>query len=364
MRLIIVTVSFALFACPARGVPCLIGWTHSRKVSTVDMVHLQWQIHKYKCANDDSTLIECRRRQRESRRKNRPDDRRFATKQCKPSQGGFCSMPMCQGRAVLHGPPVSSSIVGRYGFYERWYSILQREGKRTNARTRLIQYISGRIGPGVSVGGSQSSILLTESSTLSGPPVIILGDHIARILTNSDTHREKEKRGNRKRSAESSPFPYAFPFPASLRPLPRLPFSVCVYVSLSLALSLPLYHGQRSSSIIPHGSMRRCNHPSRRWGVVGQRWPFPWTLLVHRCTQTAHQATHNTPLIPIKRRPIRKWTNVWAYAQAPPGSLALAGQTPHAIQPPLVLLASDPAFAGCISRTDLSGPAFVDYATV
>ena len=53
-----------------------------------------------------------------------------------------------------------------------------------NARIRLIQYISGRIGRG---RASQSSILLTESRTLSGPPVIILGDHIARILTNSDT---------------------------------------------------------------------------------------------------------------------------------------------------------------------------------
>lgn len=62
-------------------------------------------------------------------------------------------------------------------------------GEERNARIRLIQYISGRIGQG---RGSQSSILLTESSTLSGPSVIILGDHIARILTNSDTYTRTE----------------------------------------------------------------------------------------------------------------------------------------------------------------------------
>lgn len=92
--------------------------------------------------------------------------------------------------------------------------------EKQNARIRLIQYISGRIGRG---RGSQSSILLTESSTLSGPPVIILGDHIARILT-------RERMGGREtakeRDRESSPFPdasvtpvflslrvYAFPVP-------------------------------------------------------------------------------------------------------------------------------------------------------
>lgn len=77
-----------------------------------------------------------------------------------------------------------------------------RERERSgNARIRLIQYISGRKGGGVR--GSQSSILLTESSTLSGPPVIILGDHIARILTNSDTnthiHKDRGREMDRER---------------------------------------------------------------------------------------------------------------------------------------------------------------------
>lgn len=51
-------------------------------------------------------------------------------------------------------------------------------------------------------GRSQSSILLTKSpAALSGPPVIILGDHIARVLTNSGAHTERE-RENHPPSAE------------------------------------------------------------------------------------------------------------------------------------------------------------------
>lgn len=45
-------------------------------------------------------------------------------------------------------------------------------------------------------------------------------------------------------------------------------------------------------------------------------------------------ATHNTPLIPIKRRPIRKWTNVWTYAQAPLASLVDRPNTARHTPPP------------------------------
>lgn len=69
-------------------------------------------------------------------------------------------------------------------------------------------------------------------------------------------------------------------------------------------------------------------------------------------------ATHNTPLIPIKRRPIRKWTNVWTYAQAPLASLVDRPNTArHTPSPsshlPLLFHDSNPAFAACISWIEL-----------
>lgn len=156
--------------------------------------------------------------------------------------------------------------------------------------------------------------------------------------------------GDRKRRVESSPFPDAsLPRPSSfLRRGSLLSFPVASVRYRLLAILVD--HPPRTYAPL--------QPPLAALGVVGQRRPFPWMLLVHRCTQTAHQATHNTPLIPIKRLRIRKWTNVWTYAQAPSGPLALPGQTPRAIRTftrthPL-FLASDSAFAGCISTTDHS----------
>lgn len=75
--------------------------------------------------------------------------------------------------------------------------------QRVDARMRLIQYMCKAARRGMVVAGRRresmargrshkvASILLTESPTLSRVRwVIILGDHIARVLTNSGAERE------------------------------------------------------------------------------------------------------------------------------------------------------------------------------
>ena len=124
-----------------------------------------------------------------------------------------------------------------------------------------------------------------------GPSVIILGDHIARILTNNRTEN----------------YPWLYPF-------------LILSFSPGFQLSLILPNFRLSSQSISHSSIySRFSVSSlfHRKLYVYTYLALPLcyyqpldspsvrlhqSLLLHQCTLPAHQPTHNTSLIPIKHR--------------------------------------------------------------
>lgn len=135
-----------------------------------------------------------------------------------------------------------------------------------------------------------------------------------------EREREQSRKGNRRkgrRDGESSPFPDAS--------VPSVLPSFCPRSSARLRVSSPLLSDLPADiPVLPPLD----RHPPRVYAPLQtsrRRPPGVAAVPVDASRAPVHTdrppATHNTPLIPIKRRPIRKWTNVWTYAQAPLASL-------------------------------------------
>lgn len=148
-----------------------------------------------------------------------------------------------------------------------------------------------------------------------------------------EREREQSRKGNRRkgrRDGESSPFPDASV--PSVLPLVLSSFLRASTRFLSLS-DLPA-----DIPVLPPLD----RHPPRVYAPLQtsrRRPPGVAAVPVDASRAPVHTdrppATHNTPLIPIKRRPIRKWTNVWTYAQAPLASLVDRPNTArHTHHPP------------------------------
>jgi len=272
----------------------------------------------------------------------------------------FCSpegAPHRRELPVVHATCTASRALARFVVDTMDFTSGRCTLRRADARMRLIQYITGeeRRGTGLqreaelptrarggretgwkpmARGRSQSSILLTESPvcaralsfslclclclsfSLLDPPVIILGDHIARVLTNSGIQRQRENQPPSGVNSLlfsltvtvvclSSALSLARSFSFSLAlPLCTFSLSVCLCLPFSLPASRFISrHPLRLSRRNPRNprppnarEARGGGHDCGRVSCTGAHTARP-------------PAAHNALLIPIKRRPIRKWTN-------------------------------------------------------